>query len=136
MEQAQQMATSLDSLANASIQKNCTIERHVATNVALTMALQGIQQTLARMTTAVPTATPVITPIITPDGRRPHPSHWNDIKPAWDKVGYFWSHDRKVKFGHNSSTYTLRKAGHQAGATRNNTMGGSIFNAGYPKPPN
>ena len=87
------------------------------------------------MTTAIPIATPVIMPIITPNNSCPCPSHWNDIKPAWDKVGYCSSHGHKVKVGHNGSTCTSRKAGHQAGATRNNTMGGSTFNAGHPKPP-
>ena len=36
MEQAQQMATSLDNLSNASTQKNTTIKSLIATNAALT----------------------------------------------------------------------------------------------------
>ena len=43
MEQVQQMATSLDNLANASIQKNATIDNLVATNAALSKAIQDIQ---------------------------------------------------------------------------------------------
>ena len=115
--------------------KKSTIESLVATNAALSKAGQDIQQTLTRMTTTVPIATPVITLIITPNSSRPCSFHWNKIKPAWDKVGYCWAHSHKVKVGHNSSSCTSRKAGHQAGATRNNTMVGSTFNAGYPKPP-
>jgi hypothetical protein len=57
MEQAKQMMTSLDNLANASIKKSI-IESLVAINATLTKALQDIQQTLARMTTAVPIVTP------------------------------------------------------------------------------
>jgi hypothetical protein len=110
-------------------------ESLVATNTALIKAVQDIQQTLTQMTTAVPIVTPVIMPTITPDSERPRPSHWNNIKLTWDKVDYCWSCSHKVKVGHNSSTCTLRRAGHQAGATDNNTMGGSTFNAGYPKPP-
>ena len=87
------------------------------------------------MTTTVPIATTIITPIITPDNNRPRPSHWNDIKPARDKGGYCWTHGHKVKVGHNNSTCTSRKVGHQAGTARNNTLGGSTFNAGYPKSP-
>jgi hypothetical protein len=135
MEQAQQMATSLDNLANASIQKNTTIESLVITNAALTKTVQDIQQTLAQMTTAIPIATPVITPIITPDSGHPRPSHWNNIKPAWDKVGYCWSYSHKVKVGHNSSTCTSHKAGHQAGATRNNTMGAALLMPATLNPP-
>jgi hypothetical protein len=52
IEQAQQMATSLDNLANASIQKNATIDNLVATNAALSKAIQDIQRTLATMMTA------------------------------------------------------------------------------------
>jgi hypothetical protein len=42
IEQAQQMATSLDNLANASIQKNATIDNLVATNAAFSKAIQDI----------------------------------------------------------------------------------------------
>ncbi len=87
------------------------------------------------MTATVPIATPVITPILIPNNNRPRPAHWNNIKPAWDNGGYCWTHGHKVKVDHISSTCTLRKARHQAGATHNNTLGGSTFNTGYPKPP-
>jgi hypothetical protein len=56
MEQAQQMATSLENLANASIQKNSTIDNLVATNAAFTKAIQDIQRTLTTMMTAPPPA--------------------------------------------------------------------------------
>ena len=42
MEHTQQMATSLDNLANAPIQKNTTIDNLVATNTALSKAIQDI----------------------------------------------------------------------------------------------
>jgi hypothetical protein len=51
MEQAQQMTTSLDNLANASIQKNATINNLVTTNAALSKAIQDIQCTLSKMMT-------------------------------------------------------------------------------------
>ena len=50
------MATSLDNLANASIQKNATIDNLVATNAAFTKAIQDIQRTLTTMMTAPPPA--------------------------------------------------------------------------------
>jgi hypothetical protein len=133
LKQAQQMATSLDNLANASIQKNTTIESLVTTNAALTKAVQEIQKTLLHMSTSPPTAgTPA--PTTTPESKCTRPAHWSPIKPAWDKEGYCWSHGFKVKVGHNSLTCTSRKAGHQAGATRTNTLGGSTFNTGYLHP--
>ena len=129
MEQAQQMATSLDNLANASIQKK-NHDREPCSHQCCT-----IQSSTGHPTNARPD-----------DHHRTHcdarnhaqhhtrqhpppPLPWNDIKPAWDKGGYCWTHGHKVKVGHNSSTCTSRKAGHQAGATRNNTLGGSTFNA-------
>jgi len=51
IKETQQMATSLDSLANASIQKNATIDNLVATNATLSKAIQDIQRTLATMMT-------------------------------------------------------------------------------------
>jgi hypothetical protein len=136
IEQVQQMATSLDNLANASIQKNATIDSLVATNAAFSKAIQDIQRTLATMMT---THTPApgalaLAPPSQPTGENPpaRPPHWAPVKPAWDRTGYCWSHGFKVKMGHNSCTCTSRKTGHQAGATRTNTMGGSTFNAGWP----
>ena len=67
MEQVQQMATSLDNLANASIQKNTTIENLVATNAALTRSIQDIQRTLATMMTTRP-PTPFV-PALAPPGQ-------------------------------------------------------------------
>ena len=143
IEQAQQMVTSLDNLANASIQKNTTIDNLVATNAAFTNAIQDIQRTLATMMTAplpAPRAwsptpgTPAFVPPSQPTGENPpgRPAPWATGKPPWDKTGYCWSHGFKVKMGHNSCTCTSCKAGHQAGATRTNTMGSSTFNAGWP----
>ena len=81
LEQAQQMATSLDNLANASIQKNATIDNLVANNAALSKALQDIQRTLATMMTAhtpAPGAPALTTPPGQPTGETPpgRPSHW------------------------------------------------------------
>jgi hypothetical protein len=143
IEQAQQMATSLDNLANASIEKNTTIDNLVATNAALTRSIQDIQRMLATMMTAPPTTpgtwtpapgTPALAPPGQPTGENPpgRPSHWATVKPPWDRTGYCWSHGFKVKMGHTSGTCTSRKTGHQVSATRTNTMGGCTFNAGWP----
>ena len=80
IEQAQQMATSLDNLANASIQKNTTIDNLVTTNAALTRSIQDIQRTLATMMTAPPPTpgawtpapgAPVLAPPGQPTGENP-----------------------------------------------------------------
>jgi len=67
IKQAQQMATSLDNLANASIQKNATIDNLVATNAALSRDIQDIRRTLATMMTTRPPA-PFV-PALAPPGQ-------------------------------------------------------------------
>jgi hypothetical protein len=134
LKQAQQMASSLDNLANTTIQKNTTIENLVATNATLTKAIANIQLSIAQMCTAgiptspAPTApTPLTEACVCP-------SHYSNIKPAWDKVGYCWTYGYKVKVGHTSNTCSLHRTGHQPSTTRANIMGGSIHNVGYPAP--
>ena len=95
MEQAKQMMTSLDNLANASIKKihhrePCRHQRrtHQGTTRHSTNARPDDHRRTHR--------DPIITPIITPGSGCPHPSHWINIKPAWDKVSYCWSHGHKI----------------------------------------
>ena len=47
LKQAQQMASLLDNLANATIQKNTTIKNLVATNAMHTKAIANIQLSIA-----------------------------------------------------------------------------------------
>jgi hypothetical protein len=47
LKQAQQMASSLNNLLNATIQKNTTIKNLVATNATLTKAITDIQLSIA-----------------------------------------------------------------------------------------
>jgi hypothetical protein len=92
LKQVQQMASSLDNLANATIQKNTTIENLVATNAMLTKAITNIQLLIARMiTTGIPTSPAPTAPAPLTEACV-HPSHWNNTKPAWDKVSYCWMH--------------------------------------------
>jgi hypothetical protein len=129
--QAQQMASSFNNLANATIKKNTTIENLITTNATLTKAIDDIQLSIAQMcaagvpTTLAPTAPTPLTE------SRVCPSHWSNTKPAWDKVGYCWTHGCKVKVGHSSTTCSSRRTGHQPGATRASIMGGSTHNVGY-----
>jgi hypothetical protein len=134
LKQTQKMISSLDNMANATIQKNTTIKNLVATNAMLTKAIANIQLFIARMCAAgvptfpAPTApAPLIEACVCP-------SHWSNTKPAWDKVGYCWTHRYKVKVGHNSSTYLLCKTGLQPGATQANIIGGNIKTPVTPPP--
>jgi hypothetical protein len=49
LKQAQQMESSLNNLANATIQKNTIIKNLVATNATLTKAIADIQLSIAQM---------------------------------------------------------------------------------------
>jgi hypothetical protein len=132
LEQVQQMASSLNNLVNATIQKNATIENLVATNAMLTKAITDIQLSIAQMCAAgVPTSHTLAAPTPLTEARVCH-SHWSNIKPAWDKVGYCLIHGYKVKIDHNSSTCLSCKTGHQPSTTRANIMGGNTYNAEYP----
>ena len=79
LEQVQQMATSLDNLANSSIQKNATIDNLVTTNAALSKAIQDIQRTLATMMTNL---TPTLgSPALSgqPTEEHTRPTHWGTV---------------------------------------------------------
>jgi hypothetical protein len=146
-----QNTASLDNLTNASIQKNVTINNLVASNAQLAQALQEMKAAMMCMFPAsqmhaplpyqpplwVPTPLEVPAPPASslappPATMGPRPSLWGAVKPAWDKQGYCWSHGHKVKVRHMSRTCSSRRAGHQTGTTQANTMGGSIYNVGYP----
>jgi hypothetical protein len=112
LKQAQQMASFLDNLANATIQKNTTIKNLVTTNATLTKAIADIQLSITQMCTAgVPTSPAPTAPAPMMEAHV-HPSHWRNTKPAWDKVGYCWTHGYKVTVGHSSTTYSSRRTGH------------------------
>jgi hypothetical protein len=141
----------LDNLANVSIQKNVTINNLVASNAQLAQALQEMQAAMVRMFSTgqmhaplpyqpllwmpIPpeaAAPPTSSPAPPPATMGPCLSHWGSVKPAWDKQGYCWSHVHKIKVGHTSMTCSSRHVGHQPSTTQANTMGGSIYNTGYP----
>ncbi len=132
LNQAQQMAFSLDNLANTTIQKNTTIKNLVSTNATLTNAITDIQLSIAQMCAAGILTSPSPTAPAPLMEARVCPSHWSSTKPTWDKVRYCWTHGYKVKVGHTSATCTSCKTGHQPGATSANIMSGNTHNIGFP----
>jgi hypothetical protein len=100
----QQMASSLNNLANGAIQKSTTIKNLVATNVTLTKAITNIQLSISRMCAAgIPTSPAPMAPTPMTEACV-CPSYWSNTKLAWDKVGYCWMHGYKVKVSHTSAT--------------------------------
>jgi hypothetical protein len=84
-EQVARMATSLNNLTNATIQKNDTVDKLVAANEKLAKALANANAAIARLRLPAPTATPSISTNAT---NRPRPAHWSPVKPDWDLTGY------------------------------------------------
>jgi hypothetical protein len=104
-EQARQIALSLNNIANASIQKNLTIDSLIAKNAQLMQALADMQIAMACMIppgqappysgtapTSGPNPPPAAAPPVAPAPPAAgvlsqRPSHWGIVKPNWDKVG-------------------------------------------------
>jgi hypothetical protein len=132
LEQAQQMASSLNNLANALIQKNATINKLVATKATLTKAIADIQLSIAQMCAAKVPTPQCWSRFI--EGGTCLPLPLESHQTSLGQSGYCWSHGYNVKVGHNSSTCSSHRTGHQPSATQANIMGGSTYHAGYPTP--
>jgi hypothetical protein len=125
--QAEKMAASLDNLANASIQKNNTIDKLVATYQQQAKIIAKVTEAIAKLKAGSP-------PMEQGSGRA-NPPHWRATKFAWDPTGYCWTHGFQVKVGHSSAICSFPKEGHCMDATHANTKGGSDLGQGGPKPP-
>jgi hypothetical protein len=83
--QAEKMAALLDNLANASIQKNNTIDKLVTTNQQQAKIIANLTEAIAKLKAGSP-------PMEQRLGRAKFP-HWKASKPAWwDPTGYCWMH--------------------------------------------
>jgi hypothetical protein len=120
------MAALLDNLANASIQKNNTIDKLVMTNQQQAKIIANLTEAIAKLTGSPPMEQQL---------GSANPPHWRATKPAWDPTGYCWMHSFWVKVGHSSASCSFPKEGHCMDATRINTKGGSNLGQGGPKSP-
>jgi hypothetical protein len=117
--QAEKMAALLENLANASIQKNDTIDKLVATNQQQSKIITNLTEAIAKLKNSS-------SPMEQWVGCKNHPQ-WRSTKPKWDATGYCWMHGFWVKVGHSSSTCSFPRNA--------NTKGGSNLGQGWPKPP-
>jgi hypothetical protein len=133
--QARKITASLDNLANTLIQKNVTINNLIASNAQLAQALQEMQAAMVHMFPAGQMhASPYQPPtwVPTPADAAVPPTASPALPPATRQAGLLLVPRTEIKVRHTSATCSFRSAGHQRGATQANTMGGSIYNAGYP----
>eukprot|EP00804_Cyclotella_cryptica_P006017 CCRYP_000256-RA/>CCRYP_000256-RA protein AED:0.40 eAED:0.40 QI:0/0/0/1/0/0/3/0/362 len=122
-ELASQMVTSLDNLAFAAVQKNETVEKLIEMNAQK-------DKTIAALTTSLTVekaTSSKLLDIISRAGLK-STQQTNTASSRWDPAGYCWTHGFRVTKGHTSATCKNGKPGHQVGATRSNTMGGSEDN--------
>ncbi len=125
--QAEKMAALLDNLANASIQKNDTIDKLVATNQQQAKIIANLTEAIVKLKNGSP-------PTEQQAGRK-NPPHWRSTKPKWDMTRYCWMHGFGVKVRHSSATCSFPREGHCKDAMHANTKGGSNLRQGWPKPP-
>jgi hypothetical protein len=126
------LTTAIDSLGMAATSDRDVITQLTLTNKQLVQTNQQLTDEhtralaeLAQHKTPMPYKPTLTIKTPTPhNGTRPPFDH-----AAWllslDPQGYCWSHGYKVARGHNSKDCKGKIPGHQDGATRTNTMGGS-----------
>jgi hypothetical protein len=115
----------LDNLASAATTKRTTLNQLVETNVSLTTTIATLTASVTALTAAYTLIANKAAPAALPPksgtpAARP--------KVGLDPNGYCWTHGYRVTLGHNSSTCTNQKEGHQLAASRANTMGESARN--------
>jgi hypothetical protein len=88
--QATMMAESLDNLANATIQKNDTVEKLVTSNKKLAKVLANANAAITRLRLPHPSNPPSTLSRSTTNNRRL--SHWSAVKPDWAPTGYCSTH--------------------------------------------
>ena len=123
----------LANLATATQYDRTTVANMSKTITNLTLQLGQANAKLAEGQSSIAT----LTSKLAQTGTRPNrpttiPTGPNDMT-LMEKDGYLWSHGFKMKKGHNSTTCRFQKQGHMTEATRNNTMGGKMWNKGWDK---
>ncbi|KAL7481870.1 hypothetical protein ACHAW6_007550 [Cyclotella cf. meneghiniana] len=116
-----QMITSLDNLANATVQKNKMVEKLVVTNKQLTDTITKLQDNNAKLLNTIRQMA----------GTHPRTMHQQNATSRFDPKGYCHTHGYKATVGHNSKTCKYKKPGHQDDATWHHTMGGNQDNKGW-----
>lgn len=112
----------LDNLAAAATTDNRRVELLMQDVTSLTASVASLAAAYTLLAAGKPG--PKLPGTGTPAGTKPIP-HYIDPK------GYCWSHGYRVRRGHDSITCKEKLPGHKDGATRSNTMNGSVVNKGF-----
>jgi len=129
-ELASQMVTSLDNLAFAAVQKNETVEKLINMNAQKDITIAALTTSLTEEKATSSKLLDIISRAGLTSKQQTSTTN-NTASSRWDPAGYCWTHGYRVTKGHTSATCKYGKPGHQVGATRSNTMGGSADNKSW-----
>ena len=129
----QDHSQALENLATATQSDHTTVANMAQTIADLTLQLGQENMKLAEAQSSIAT----LTSKLAKTGTRPNRSTTSLTVPSdtttTAKDGYCWSHGYKFAKGNNSSTCETQKTGHMTADTRENTMGGKMYNKGWDK---
>ena len=123
------VGTAMDNLALAAVTKQTTLDILAQSNTTLVKVNAEQQHTIAKLTNKITTLEKKLEQSSVGGGG-------GSASEKFDPNMYCWSHEYINYPNHNSATCRNKKEGHKCEATRQNTMGGSIWNAGIGNAPN
>ena len=119
----------MDNLALAAVTKQTTLDMLAQSNTTLFKVNAEQQNTITKLTNKITTLEKKLEQSSVGGGG-------GGASDKFDRNMYCWSHGYKKYPNHNSGTCRNKKEGHKCEAPRQNTMGGSIWNAGFGNAPN
>ena len=132
-EMTQDHSHALANLATETQSDRTTVANMSKTIADLTLQLRQANMKLTEAQSSIAT----LTSKLSKTGTRPNRSTTSPTVPGdmttIEKDGYCWSHGFKVVKGHNSSTCKKQKNVHMTAATKDNTMGGRLWNKDWDK---
>ena len=123
------VGTSMDNLTLAAITKQTKVDMLSQSNRTLVKVNAEQQNTITKLNNKITTIEKKLEKSSVGGGG-------GGASEKFDPNSYCWSHGYKNYPSHNSATCRNKKEGHKCEATRQNTMGGSTWNAGFGNAPN
>ena len=130
-EMTQDHIHALVNLATATQLDRTTVANMSKTIADLTLQLGQANMKLAEGQSSIAT----LTSKLAKTGTRPNHSTTSPTGPSdrLEKYGYCWSHGFKITKGRSCRNCENQKYGHMTAATRDNTIGGKLYNKGWDK---
>ena len=123
------VGTAMDNLALEAVTKQTTLDMLTQSNTTLVKVNAEQQNTITKLNNKITALEKKLEQSSVGGGG-------GSASKKIDPNSYCWSHGYKNYPSHNSATCMNKKEGHKCEATRQNTMGGSTWNAGFVNAPN